>query len=123
MIFTNCIDGVGRLYKAQIWGVNTNGTSEMDFFGTTNPPAYSIDEWLSKYLSRADELKPVLLLDNCYLEDVGDGSFYDWHLSETTLSGTNYYKIDVINGEICVVNEENYVAPAPQNYTLYPLNK
>ena len=117
VFYTDLVDGSGKLYTAQIWGESGAGTN-------VNLGSYGNEKiWLEAYLNRTDELKPQLLLENCIQENWNNHTYSDWRLSVSTLTSTNYYKIAVIDGEVCVVNEENYVAPAPQNYTLYPLNK
>lgn len=124
VFYTDLIDGIGKLYTAQVWknmGERTDGYEAdhpdieyMNYYGNTN---------LEDYINRTDEIKPILLLDGCIQENYNNHTYSDWRLSVSNLSGTNYYKIVFENGKDFVVNESNYIAPAPQNYTLYPLNK
>ncbi|MBQ3489883.1 MAG: hypothetical protein IJA86_04770 [Clostridia bacterium] len=57
-------------------------------------------------------------------EQWNNSDYKDLSLSVTTLKGTDYYKVITDeNGNVSIVNEANYIALTPQNYTLYPLNK
>lgn len=123
VFYTDLVDGKGRLYTAQIWGENGAGTNVSADNGEHKKPVYNNSAWLQAYLNRTDELKPVLLLENCVQEIWNNHTYSDWKLSVSSLTSTEYYKIAMIDGEVRIVNASNYVAPAPQNYTLYPLNK
>ena len=125
IFYTDLVDGVGKLYTAEVWGdPNTADKNDwISIWAYTDCMIPGTESGLNRYLALNSNLKPVLLLDNCIEESWSNSSFEEWRLSVSTLTSTNYYKIAVIDGEVCVVNEENYVAPAPQNYTLYPLNK
>ncbi len=124
IFYTDLVDGKGKLYTAEVWGnPNTADKSEwISIWPHTDCMIPGTESDLNRYLAFTSSLKPILLLDNCIEESWSNSSFNDWRLSVSTLTSTNYYKVVVIDGEVCVVNEENYVAPAPQNYTLYPLN-
>ena len=124
VFYTDLIDGIGKLYTAQVWkdmGERTDG------FEADHPDIKYMNSYhnsnLEDYINRTDEIKPILLLDGCIQENYNNHTYSDWRLSVSNLSGTNYYKIVFENGKVFVVNERNYIAPAPQNYTLHPLNK
>lgn len=123
LFFTNSINGIGQLYTAKIWNDTTYGTSDIDLFGTTNPSPYNLDEWMKRYTSRDDDLAPTLLFHNCLLENNNLSNINDWRIYKPSLTGTDYYRIVIENNKIVLVNENNYIAPTPINYTLYPLNK
>lgn len=125
VFYTDLVDGKGKLYTAKVWGDPTtaNKADWSSAFAYTDCMIPGTETSLNKILNASGDLKPVLLLDNCVEENWNNATYSDWRLSVSTLTSTNYYRIAVINGEVCVVNEENYIAPAPQNYTLYPINK
>lgn len=119
VFYTDLVSNIGELYKAKVWGDN----GETDGYVSSGYTYPNTVQNLKDYINTSSNTKPQKLLSNCIRENWNNTSFGDWKLSVTTITSTNYYKIIVVDGEVCIVNEENYVAPAPQNYTLYPLNK
>ncbi|MCQ2556305.1 MAG: hypothetical protein MJ149_03135, partial [Clostridia bacterium] len=78
---------------------------------------------LNSLLSLKSELRPVLLLDNCIIENWDYTSYKKLKFSVSTLTATEYYIIVLEAGEAKIVNEGTYVAPTPKDYVLYPINR
>lgn len=111
----NKVVNIIKIYTSVVWG---------------NPLVVNKDEWvwqngsnIEELLQFTSELKPELLLENCYFENGDLCNYKSWRLSVSTLEKTEYYKVVYEDGHVKIVNEKNYVAPAPQNYIFYPINR
>jgi len=125
IFYTDLVDGVGELYTAEVWGdpETANKSEWYSAYVSTNCMEPGTEESLNRILSSSGNLKPTLLLDNCVEESWNNAYYSSWRLSVSTLTSAEYYIVVVEDGNVKVVNENNYVAPPSQDYILYPINR
>ena len=124
VFYTDLIDGIGKVYKATVWGDPAKVDKSLYTLNSYSSDYQNdIDTFFSYYLNSDYDLAPELLLEDCYLEEWANWDYHLWQMSVSTLASVDYYVIDVSEGEISVINKENYVAPEPDDYVLYPINR